>query len=42
MSSPGAPVRPIIDAYAPTKDKKPVILFGAVVVIVAIAIAISL
>lgn len=42
MSSPGAPVRPIIEAYNPAKDKKPVLLFGVVVAIVAIAVAVAL
>ncbi len=41
MSSPGTPVRPIIEAYSPAKDKKPVVAFGAVLVIVAIAVAMA-
>jgi len=42
MSTPGTPFRPIVSAYRPTTDKKPVYLFGAVVLIVVVAAIVAL
>jgi hypothetical protein len=43
MSIPGTPFRePLIQAYSPPRDQKPVLLFAAAVVVVAIILAVTL
>ena len=42
MSTPGTPFRPIVSAYQPATDKKPIYAFGVVIAIAVVAAIIAL